>query len=557
MTPFGTRFFSGQAMLQIHRSKSLAKVGRSLFISLCLGLISLGSSCSRPLPHQSQVAIVGGQPVAPGEFEALVALVARAEQATDWSLLCSGTLISPQVILTAAHCLDSTGSFSVEGLAASDSKLRLGIAMGIGVEGGHFDHVEPVTRARIYPYFREHPLGIGDVAVLFLAEPLAGVTPIEIPTTLAQAKDLGSKQPVTLVGFGRRDDRGIGLKYKVKTSQRRLTPLEVYAGGEGRDACAGDSGGAGLRQTVHGSWLLAGVVARGASFQCGPGGVLTITSQVACWIKKTVTDTIGHDAFPFAVDGCNGPTPSYTDEQLRQVDFASMCRGDSGSERQQANARNMAQILAEGDCSRAATRLWSEEQLDLSGALLDDISPLAGAPKLRILHVRGNFFSDVQPLLSLPLLAQVDITANFVSDPEVISLLRRQPFRVQGLRRQLGLFGQTAFLQACQSPETSVEARRTIKAVMWKTLAEDCVTANQRLLSSKSLSLKDRGLKDLSPLFGLEHLESLVLSGNPIKDISPLAGSESLRYLDLTGTAVEDLSPLGSLIAGGLSIRRP
>ena len=558
---------------------------------MLMWLTALVGSCSRPASDMSFPSIVGGQPVAAGEFDQVVAIVSKSDDASHWSLRCSGTLISAQVILTAAHCLEDIpgvqrdqgrhhqqGSESGEAshgipenappnsVPVTDGRtpLRLGVATGIGIDGGHFENVLNVSRVRIYPYFREHPLGTADVALVFLESPMPDVEPVRLPTTLSERIALQEQGLVTLVGYGRREDRSIGLKYKVDTTFKAYTALEAVAGGGGRDACDGDSGGPALAKTPDGQWWLPGVVARGKGFECGVGGILTITTQVGCWITQATTEDLRKNVFSpdsssaasRATNGCAGDSPIYQVDEIRQIEFVPICLGASGSHRQQANARNMAQTLAGGDCQKAAELIEKERELDLSGAMVDDLSPLASARELRTLRVRGNFLTHLRPLEVLPQLALVDVTGNFIQDAGTLADLRRQKFRVLGLRRQVGLYADTAFLAACQSQETSSSARRLIQAIMWKTLSEDCVTANQRLLATKVLSLKDRDIKDLSPLFGLEHLTSLNLSGNPIEDVSPLAASESLRYLDLTGTAVEDLTPLDGLVSDGLSIRR-
>ena len=89
------------------------------------------------------------------------------------------------------------------------------------------------------------------------------------------------------------------------------------------------------------------------------------------------------------------------------------------------------------------------------------------------------------------------------------------------------------------------------------------------ILSLRRLSVRDRGITDLtglehahnleylyarenpisdvSPLAGLTQLTELLLVGIPISDISPLAGMTQLIYLDLRGTQIVDISPLAGL----------
>ena len=63
------------------------------------------------------------------------------------------------------------------------------------------------------------------------------------------------------------------------------------------------------------------------------------------------------------------------------------------------------------------------------------------------------------------------------------------------------------------------------------------------------LELPDNEVSDLSPLAGLNLLQSLTLTGNQVKDISALAELKRLQYIELSGNMVEDISPLAGLEA--------
>jgi internalin A len=104
--------------------------------------------------------------------------------------------------------------------------------------------------------------------------------------------------------------------------------------------------------------------------------------------------------------------------------------------------------------------------------------------------------------------------------------------------------------------DLDTERKKTIKAVFAKTMAEDCETANSRLLTIRTLSLSERNLTDLTPLAGLPKLSSLDISKNPITDISPLADIEQLKSLNITDTEVTDVSALAKLKDRGLLIKQ-
>jgi secreted trypsin-like serine protease len=109
--------------------------------------------------------------------------------------ICSGTLIDEDVFLTAAHCT----SF----LAEED---RVFVSFAVDVDpippAGQLHEGSAVTN----PGFNQRQSDPGDIAVVLLDEPVAGLTPAELPTAglLDQMKRAGmlNGRRFTAVGYG-------------------------------------------------------------------------------------------------------------------------------------------------------------------------------------------------------------------------------------------------------------------------------------------------------------------------------------------------------------------
>lgn len=55
-------------------------------------------------------------------------------------------------------------------------------------------------------------------------------------------------------------------------------------------------------------------------------------------------------------------------------------------------------------------------------------------------------------------------------------------------------------------------------------------------------------IEDISPIYNLLNLKTLIIYSNPIKDISGLGNLTNLTYLDILGTPISDISSLASLV---------
>jgi secreted trypsin-like serine protease len=150
---------------------------------------------------------------------------------------CSGTLISPTVFLTAAHCSDdgSTVYVTFDSIYTSKSKLYTGT----------FHSNE------LYPGSQDDPY---DIAVVF-DKPNRGITPTQLPA-LSQLDSLSKNQQFTAIGYGGQEAvNGPGgpvigyldtREYAVSTlnavgpSYLRLSQNPATGNG---GTCHGDSGG--------------------------------------------------------------------------------------------------------------------------------------------------------------------------------------------------------------------------------------------------------------------------------------------------------------------------
>ncbi|MGE5085997.1 MAG: S1 family peptidase [Bacillota bacterium] len=199
-------------------------------------------------------SIVGGKNVEGGSFVAssTVALIAETEEGGVTSI-CSGVLISNDLVLTAAHCVTGDAvlyvSFGVS-LPTSIQDDQV-VALDSVVTNDHFKILAPKGR-------EEMATTLNDLAVLKLADPVpVGFSPARL---LSPKVRLAMGYKAVAAGFGiaeesTKESKDI-MQYAEVTMTQRTHQFIVADQTNGRGACKGDSGGPAFFESPRGPVLV-------------------------------------------------------------------------------------------------------------------------------------------------------------------------------------------------------------------------------------------------------------------------------------------------------------
>jgi len=234
-------------------------------------VLVLAAGCADPAVSGDRRAVIGGSPTAAGAFPATGALM--YSDGSGSSPGCTGTLIAPDAVLTAAHCLDPL--FTGGAVPSFTLALDANAATPADVVAGREAHQHPSFDIDV------EPGGLGDwydIGVLLLASPIDDVPPEILPTP-EEAASLSAGQTVLLVGYGltSNDSYDLGVKYDGAADLVQVASSELLISQPGQQQnCNGDSGGPALVD-LGGGRRLVGTVSRSpdGNLVCDHGGVDT------------------------------------------------------------------------------------------------------------------------------------------------------------------------------------------------------------------------------------------------------------------------------------------
>jgi hypothetical protein len=237
-------------------------------------------------------ALAGAEPADVCQFPGVVSFRAAENK-------CTGVLVHPEVVVTAAHCLAGT----------------TGIRARFGEDFSPREFLVDSAVCVMHPAYDGG--AANDVGVCRLVEPVEGVpiTPLAVGCEIDQ---LTAGLPVTVVGFG---VTGAGDDYGIKRFAQTEVVDAVEADGTIRvgDAtvggCIGDSGGPALVRYPDGVWRVAAILSLSPTCGTGPGRFVTVRDHLQ-WLE----DASGRELA--------ARTDCEADPEDVHADWSERCRGE-------------------------------------------------------------------------------------------------------------------------------------------------------------------------------------------------------------------------------------
>jgi len=273
--------------------------------SACQPMAELPLDALTPLEQE----IIGGTPSGAGDYPStgVILAVGIMGQYGIGSMLCTGTLIAPDVVLTAGHCTENPFVGYTD-----EYEFYFSFTTDVAYFGQDTLDLPPQTRAvraaiphtdwdmDVLSSFTGGLANFKDIALMVLDGEFSGVT----PAMLLEDDDGASLAPgtsVEIAGYGQRDaddPNSFGIKYHATTHINEVGSSEMQIGDSppaDPQKCHGDSGGPTFLNIDDGkdpSFRLIGVTSHAYDeTDCHRGGVDTRVDTYLDWIKQTMVAT--------------------------------------------------------------------------------------------------------------------------------------------------------------------------------------------------------------------------------------------------------------------------
>lgn len=267
--------------------------------ALTLLAVACSSVATGEIPDEADPngdAIVNGSPATAEQFYSTVVFT------DDDGTTCTGTLIAPTIVLSAAHCFTDEDTLELE--ATDGTTVSYGVK---NIEDIRDEERVAIDSVVIRDYQDDCQGGrapglcrSNDIAVVLLDRAITNAPIAPILSGAETRAALKSVTPIIVSGYGLiapADEESNGtLHIGTTLATGEISSTEFAAGRSGQpDTCQGDSGGpAYLRR--DGRLYLVGVTSRGrndANGECGKGGIYTIAGAYTDWIS-----TASNGAYP-------------------------------------------------------------------------------------------------------------------------------------------------------------------------------------------------------------------------------------------------------------------
>lgn len=367
------------------------------------------------VPMLLNARIIGGQPVVDNAWDSVVALVDK-----DGDAYCSGVLIHPKIIITAAHCI------------LMSENMGLQIHIGNGSQSGHNLTIitNEIISKKHYPEFslqKQGAIKSKDLGYILLKNPIENITIVPILTDydeILENVNVGSK--ITLVGFGIDGATFVGgKKIKVDTSindrTEGISRHEVPIGSCGASGAPGDSGGPAFIHLSDGLVKLLGITSRGGNPCKGSTGIYSKLAASLCWVAKDTGLEIEG-----ALDHCYSDLYSYSNEDYLNLEFQDIC--EISKTFGEKHTIDLLKIKFEANnCRELQSKLLLTQSLDLSDLSLFDVAPLVPFSNIKTINLSSSEIRVLRPLVFMSGLEKINIDFDNLDYSEISDFHNARP----------------------------------------------------------------------------------------------------------------------------------